>query len=153
MNRNLDHDHAEHSHIHHHDHRQETLSISWGMARLEAHTHEQAATVSVDLHPSEGKALPFGDVVAIMRRIAEEAEASGGVVGRVKAFARQGGAFAHASVTASYLEPTVEGDTALGYGPSSTIQLVAIGLLVDQEALLDICKGALLNYLSALPRP
>ena len=133
------HDHAHH----HHDHHEETLEISWGSVRLEAHTHEQAATVSMVLCPAAGKAVVFGDVVQLMRQVADRAEAAGGIVGHVKALARQGDAFAHASVTAAYLEPAVEGDASLKYGEQADIQLVAIVLLVSQDKLVRICKETL----------
>lgn len=130
---------------HHHDHHEETVETPWGTVRLEAHTHEQAATVSMALCPAAGKAMAFGSVVELMRQVAERAEAAGGIVGHVKAFARQGDAFAHASVTAAYLEPAVEGDASLGYGERADIQLVAIVLLVSQDELVSICREALIE--------
>ena len=137
-----------HNHAHHHhDHHEEALEAPWGTAWLDAHTHEQAATVSMALCPAAGKAIVFGDVVEFMRQVADKAEAVGGIVGHVKAFARQGDAFANASVTAAYLEPAVEGDASLEYGAEADIRLVAIVLLVSQDELLRICKEALKELL------
>lgn len=140
------HDHGhEHGHDHEHDHHEhvETLDLAWARIELEAHTHEQAATVSMDIHPTGCSQIDFTDLVAIMQDIASASERKGGIVGHVKAFAKQGGAFARASVTAGDLAPTCDGDQSGAFGESAEVQLVAIVLLIDQADLLAICKQAL----------
>ena len=144
-----EHEHAHEQHNghghHHHDHHEETLGAPWGTVRLEAHAHEQAATASMALRPAAGKTVAFGSVVKLMRQIAVEAEAAGGIVGHIKANVRQGDVFAHASVTAAYLEPVVEGDASLECSERADIQLVAIVLLVSQDDLVRICRKALMD--------
>ena len=136
-----DHDHA-HDHVHHHEH-EEVVELSWAHVELEAHTHEQAATVSMNIHPKEGSPVAFVDLVNTMQEIARASEQSGGIVGHIKAFAKRGDAFARASVTAADLPPTCDGDQSLALDASAEIQLAAIVLLVDQADLLAICKQAL----------
>ena len=139
-----DHDHHDHhDHEHRHDHL-ETAEFEWGLVELEAHVHDQAATVSMNVQPQGERSITFSDLVGAMCSIARAAESAGGVVGHIKAFARQGGESARASVTAPELAPTVEGDPALLLGTGATIQLVAIVLLIGKEDLLAICKGALI---------
>lgn len=139
-----EHHHAAHGHDHHdHAHHEKTVETSWGKAQLEAYTHEQAATVSMILLVDENVKLAFADVVSLMRRIAEGAEAVGGIIGHVKGIARQGDSFAHASVTATYLEPAIDGDMALECVAGTDVQLVAIVLLVDLDDLVRICEEAL----------
>lgn len=148
-----DHEHEhEHGHGHMHDHEhehshshKETAELAWAQVQMEAHTHEQAATVSMAIRPNAKCEAAFSDLVAIMQQIARASEDAGGIVGHIKAFVRQGDAFAHASVTAADLSPTYEGDRALVLGESADIQLVAIVLLVGQDDLLAICKDALGN--------
>ncbi len=138
--------HDHHNHSHHHDHapsHQETFIIDGAQVLLEAHTHEQAATVSLNIQPVEGARFAFAQLLSAMAVIAREAEAQDGIVGHIKAFAREGDAFAHASVTASDLPLESEGDVEALFGPDATIQLVAIVLLIDQHALIDTCKAAL----------
>ena len=136
-----DHDH-EHGHHHHHSHA-ETLQLENAVVELEAHTHEQAATVSMRIHPADGTTIAFADIIAMLQRIARAAEDVGGIVGHIKGFAKQGDAFAHASVTAADLAPTTEGDPALAFDATADIQLAAIVLLVSQADLLALCKEAL----------
>ena len=139
------HDHHDH-HDHHHDHapsHKEACAIGGAQVSLEAHTHEQAATVSLDIRPAAGSGFAFQKLVSAMRALASEAEALGGIVGHIKAFAREGDAFAHASVTAADLPPESEGDIGAAFGSNATIQLVAIVLLVDQDALVEVCKTTL----------
>jgi len=136
-----DHEHA-HEHGHHHEH-EEVVELSWAHVELEAHTHEQAATVSMNIHPKEGSPVAFADLVNTMQEIARASEQSGGIVGHIKAFAKRGDAFARASVTAADLPPTCDGDQSLALNASAEIQLAAIVLLVDQADLLAICKQAL----------
>ena len=110
---------------------------------MEAHVHDDAATVSMDVHPKEDCAATVSSLVDAMQRIAQASEEAGGIVGHIKCFAKQGAESVHASVTAADLAPTVEGDDSLSFDPSSTIQLVAIVLLISQDDLLAICKGAI----------
>lgn len=117
------------------------FEINEAYVSLEAHTHEQAATVTLDIRPKKGRALAFADIVDVMVSIAVRAEAAGGVVGHIKAYARDGSAFAHASVTASDLAPVCEGDANALYGEGSLIQLVLIVLLLRQEDLTSICRA------------
>ena len=146
-----DHDHNhEHTHDHEHDHGNshdhgyvEAFEQEWGSFELEAHMHEQAATVSMNIHPRDGREISFSDLVNVMQSIAQAAENSGGIVGHIKGFARQGDDFAHASVTSADLAPAIEGDKALSFGAEATVQLVAIVLLIDQADLLAICKETL----------
>ena len=107
--------------------------------------HDQAATVSVDIEVNNACTLRFGDIVEAMQAIAKAAEDAGGIIGHIKAFARQGDEFAHASVTASDIEPTCEGLSISPLGHAAEIQLVAIVMLVEQEDLLAICKDVLAN--------
>ena len=132
-----------HDHEHHHHSHMETLQLENALVELEAHTHEQAATVSMRIHPADGATIAFADIIAALQRIARAAEDVGGIVGHIKGFAKQGDAFAHASVTAADLDPTTEGDPALTFGASADIQLAAIVLLVSQNDLLALCKEAL----------
>lgn len=141
MTPNHEHEH-EHAHAHHHTH-SETIDLEWADIQFEAHTHEQAATVSMAIHPKAGCTATFSSLVDIMQNIARAAEASGGVVGHIKAFSKQGDAFAHASVTAADLAPTCEGDQSRALEGDADIQLVAIVLLLSEKDLLAICKDAL----------
>ena len=150
--REHEHDHERanhaHGHSHEHDHEQhhgyrETVETNWGRIEMEAHVHDDAATVSMDAHPKEGCAVTISSLVDSMQRIAQAAEGTGGIVGHIKCFAQQGAESAHASVTAADLAPTVEGDDSLSFGSMSTIQLVAIILLISQDDLLAICKDAI----------
>lgn len=137
------HDHGhEHSHDHTHSHA-ESAEFSWADAKFEVHTHEQAATVSMDLRPHGGCGKGFSDLVAVMQGIARAAESAGGIVGHIKAFVKQGDSSARASVTAAELPPTCDGDQSMSFGDRTDIQLVAIVLLVSETELLEICKEAL----------
>ena len=128
----------------HHNHR-ESFETCGAEAFLEAHMHDQAATVSLAICPAEGETFAFARLVDAMRDIASASESAGGIVGHVKAFAREGDTFAHASVTAAGLEPACEGDAAESFGDEADIQLVAIVLLVSQADLVDICRNALIQ--------
>lgn len=138
-----DHNHQHgHHHEHHHSH-EETVALSWADMKLEAHTHEQAATVSMDIRPNAECTKTFPDLVAVMQGIAQDVENAGGIVGHIKAFAKQGDSSVHASVTAADLAPTIDGDQSCALAPSTDVQLVAIALLVTEDDLLAICKDAL----------
>ena len=91
-----DHEHA-HEHEHHHEH-EAVVELPWARVELEAHTHEQAATVSMNIHPKEESPVAFADLVNIMQEIARSSEQSGGIVGHIKAFAKRDNAFARVSV-------------------------------------------------------
>ena len=134
--------HHEHEHEHHHGH-EEATERAWAHVKLEAHTHEQAATVSMDIHPKSESCIVFANLVDIMQEIARASEQAGGIVGHIKAFAKRDGAFAHASVTAADLPSTCDGDQSLALDSATEVQLVAIALLIDQDDLLAICKQAL----------
>ncbi len=150
-----DHEHEhghqhDHEHGHHHDHdghhhhgHEETVRVDHANVLLEAHTHEQTATVSMTFEPDPDATLVFGDLVSLMQKIAEAIESAGGIVGHIKAYGKQEGDFVHASVTAAGLEPTYEGNLDMDLGNEATVQLAAIALLIDQDRLLDICKNAL----------
>lgn len=133
----------EHKHEHHHHSHVETVELSWANVKLESHTHEQAATVSLDIDPKPSCEKAFSDLVNIMQGIARAAEDAGGIVGHIKAFAKRGDASAHASVTAADLPPTCEGDQSLALDNESAVQLVAIVLLIAENDLLALCKNAL----------
>ena len=138
-----EHGHA-HGHEHAHEHvHEETIVLAWAHVELEAHTHEQAATVSAGIHPNETSSTSFSDLVNCMQAIASSIEQAGGIVGHIKAFAKQEDAFARGSVTAANLPPSCDGDLALRLAPATEIQLVAIALLIDQATLISICKEAL----------
>ena len=146
-----DHDHEhehEHEHMHAHEHEHhhthtESIELTWANVGFEAHTHDQAATVSMNVYPKDGCAFAFSNLVDIMQAIAQAAESAGGFVGHIKGFARRGDEFAHASVTAADLPPTFEGDQTLSLDTATEIQLVAIVLLISEDDLLAICKNAL----------
>lgn len=135
----------EHVHEHHHEHEQghtEVLELAFAQVELEAHTHEQAATVSLHIHPRE-QALSFARTVELMQEFARSVEDAGGIVGHIKAFAKQGDTFTHASVTAADLAPTCEGDPQLELGMEADVRLAAIVLLISQDDLLAITKDAI----------
>ena len=134
-----EHENAQHKH---HNHR-ESFEIPGAEAFLEAHMHDQAATVSMAICPSEGSVFAFAKLVETMRQIAADAEAAGGIIGHIKAFAREEDAFAHASVTTAELDPACEGDISASFGEEADIQLVAIVLLISQDDLIAICRRAL----------
>ena len=137
------HDH-DHDHDHHHEHA-ELRSIDFAnfSAQFESHVHDQASTVSVTVEVSEGAALAFTAIIDVLCEIARNVESEGGVVGHIKAFAREGDAFAHASVTAADLPPEQEGDCARAFTHGASIQFVAIALLVDLHDLEQFVQRAL----------
>lgn len=123
----------------------ESFAVTCGEAFLEAHEHDQAMTVSVAICPDEGASISFGELAGALRTIASGIEAAGGIVGHVKAFARQDGAFAHASATEAGREPDFEGDVSSAFGFDADVQLVAIALLLGQDEFVALCKSALAN--------
>ena len=132
------------SHAHHHgqSHR-ESFAIPCGESFLEAHMHDQAATVSMVICPDEGTVMAFADLAAALESIASCVEEAGGIVGHIKAFAREGDFFARASITQAGEKAGCEGDVGRSFGPEADIQLVAIALLLGQEELLAICRQAM----------
>lgn len=140
-----DHDHG-HEH-HHHDHeaaREREVDLGWASAILESHLHDQAATVSATVRAQAEADKSFEALVAALKLIAQRVESAGGIVGHIKAYARAGESFAHASVTDAQLAPACEGDVNLVLGPDVQCQLVAIALLVD----LDVLEEIVLEYLA-----
>lgn len=133
---------TEHEHHEHHNHR-ESFEIPGAEAFMEAHMHDQAATVSVAICPNGGETFAFERLLAAMVEIAKRAEDIGGIVGHIKGFARDEKAFARASVTEAKASPDSEGDLAAAFGDDADIQLVSIVLLIDEEALIDICRNVL----------
>lgn len=117
--------------------------LSWAQAALERHMHDAAATVSITLCPEPGCQVGFSSLACAMERIAQKAESSGVVVGHIKAFARQGDAFARASVVASDLPAALEGEPGLLIVQGTQVELVAIVLLMDCDELSSICCAAL----------
>ena len=95
------------------------------------------------ISPVDPGCLRFADLVEAMRSIADAVEARGAIVGHVKAYARQGGSTARASVTAAGMVAVAEGAADLVLGVGADIQLVAIALLADRDDLIAICKDAL----------
>ena len=133
--------HHDHGHDHDHSHSHvETVETSWGTIALEGHTHEQAATVSATFHLNAESSYAFSSIVSLMQRIAKGVEDAGGIVGHIKATAKQDGSFARASVIAAELDPTCEGDLSLKLGSEADIQMAVIAMLVDQDALLALCR-------------
>ena len=139
----LGHDDDHHGHDHSHDHghsHEETVETPWSTIALEGHTHEQAATVSATFHVNPESSYAFSSIVSLMQRIAKGVEDAGGIVGHIKATAKQDGSFARASVIAAELDPTCEGDLSLKLGSEADIQMAVIAMLVDQDALLALCR-------------
>ena len=138
-----EHEHGhEHGHGHEHNHR-ESFQIACGEAFIEAHMHDQAATVSMAVCPDPSQTVRFDELVSCMQTVADQAEAAGGIIGHIKAFAKQGDAFAHASITSADIDPACEGDLTIALGEEADIQLVAIVLLIEQKSLIDMCRTAL----------
>ena len=128
----------------HHGHNyRESFAVACGEVFLEAHVHDQAATVSVAVCPDEGVKVAFGDIVSALSAVASAVEDAGGIVGHLKAFGSQDGSFANASVTVGDREPDVGGDAAVSFGCDADIQFVAIALFISQDELIAICKGAI----------
>lgn len=138
------HDH-EHEHAHEHEHEHgltESLELTLASCDIEAHSHEQASTVSVALQVKEGQELAFGKLVDVMVAVAERVESAGGIVGHIKASCNTGDDFARASVTAAGLAPQVEGAGVVATH-GSDVKLVFIAMLVGLEDLLEIAKAHL----------
>ena len=144
-----DHDHGHdhghnHGHEHHHDHTPERqVQLGWGAATLESHVHDQAATVSATICALPGSATTFEALVEALGSVAKRVESAGGIVGHIKAYARTGESFVHASATDAQHAPSCEGDARMPLKPETHCQLVAIALLIDLEQLEQIVVDAL----------
>ena len=125
----------------HHGHR-ESFAVPDGEAFLVASAHDQAATVSMTLCPGAGERIPFGELTKKMEAVARVAEGAGGIVGHIKGFAREGEAYAHASVTEAGRAAQCGGDLSASFGEDADIQLVFIVLLIGCDDLAAICKAA-----------
>ena len=136
------HDH-ENGHGHHHDHEhghahEREIEIGWGTAVLESHVHDQAATVSATIHANADSGMTFEALVEALQGVAQQVESAGAIVGHIKAYARSGDSFAHASATDAQHAPACEGDLQLPLTPEVQCQLVAIALLIELEELEQI---------------
>ena len=85
----------------------------------------------------------FETLIAAMQVIAQQVEAAGGIVGHIKAYARAGESFVHASATDAQHEPACEGDAGTALTPDVQCQLVAIALLLDLDQLEESVAAAL----------
>jgi len=135
------HDHHHHEHgdghdHHHHEHTQEReIEIGWGTATLESHVHDQASTVSATIHAQSGSGVTFETLVEALQGVAQQVESAGAIVGHIKAYARMGDSFAHASATDAQHAPACEGDTGMLLDSDTQCQLVAIALLIELDEL------------------
>ena len=132
----------DHNHGHGHG-RRESFASMGGEAFLEAHTHDQAATVSIAICPDEGRSISFTEIESALEDIARRIDAMGGIIGHIKAFARNDDYFAHASITDPHHTITSEGDATQAFDSEADIQLVAIALLIGLDDLIDCCKQSL----------
>lgn len=146
-----DHEHHEHSHDHghehhHHDHEhthEREIEIGWGTATLESHVHDQASTVSATIHAQLASGVTFETLVEALQDVAQQVESAGAIVGHIKAYARSGESFAHASATDAQHAPACEGDTNLLLDSDVQCQLVAIALLIELDELEQIVVSQL----------
>ena len=129
-----DHGHGHHHHGHEHTHERE-VQLGWGTAALESHVHDQASTVSATIHVQPGSGVTFETLVEALQGIAQQVESAGAIVGHIKAYARAGELFAHASATDAQHAPACEGDASLLLEPDTQCQLVAIALLIELDEL------------------
>ena len=147
------HDH-EHAHVHGHEHGHEhahdrshnherAVELGWGTGALESHVHDQAATVSLTINAQADAGRTFQELVDALQQIALQVESAGGIVGHIKAYAREGEAFVHASATDAQHAPACEGDASLVLGPATNCQFVSIALLIDLAQLEQIVLAAL----------
>lgn len=147
-----DHDHGpdctcgchDHDHDHHHEHTHEReVELGWGTATLESHVHDQAATVSATIHAQSESSVTFDTLIMALQDIAQRVESEGAIVGHIKAYARSGESFAHASATDAQHAPACDGDSQLPLASDVQCQLVAIALLIDLPELEQIVLSAL----------
>ena len=139
-----DHGHAHHHHDHDHTHEQE-IEIGWGTANLESHVHDQASTVSATIHAQSGSSVTFETLVEALQGVAQQVESAGAIVGHIKAYARSGESFAHASATDAQHVPACEGDIDLLLDSDVQCQLVAIALLIELDELERIVVNQLIK--------
>ena len=135
-----------HDHHHHHDHEhthEREVEIGWGTATLESHVHDQASTVSATIHAQSGSGVTFETLVEALQGVAQQVESAGALVGHIKAYARMGDSFAHASATDAQHAPACEGDTDLLLDSDTQCQLVAIALLIELDDLEQIVVSQL----------
>ena len=132
-----DHDHGHHHHDHEHAHERE-IELGWGAATLESHVHDQASTVSATIHANADSSMTFEALVEALQGVAQQVESAGAIVGHIKAYARSGDSFAHASATDAQHAPACEGDFQLPLTPEVQCQLVAIALLIELDELEQI---------------
>ena len=128
----------EHGHEHHHDHghiHERAVELGWGAAALESHVHDQAATVSATIHVQSDSDVTFEVLVEALQGVAQQVESAGAIVGHIKAYARAGDAFAHASATDAQHAPACEGDAGMLLDSDTQCQLVAIALLIELDEL------------------
>ncbi len=127
-----------HDHHHHHDHErthEREIEIGWGTATLESHVHDQASTVSATIHAQSGSGVTFETLVEALQGVAQQVESAGAIVGHIKAYARMGDSFAHASATDAQHAPACEGDVGMLLSSDTQCQLVAIALLIGLDEL------------------
>ena len=134
------HDHEHHGHSHSHE---TTLQLSYATVDLAAHMHDQAATVSATIKLDEGATMQFSQLASAMQTIADRSEEASGIVGHIKGYAGVGESFVHASCTDAAQGVTTQGDSSLALDADSTIQLVAIVMLLDLHDLQSIVTTAL----------
>ena len=134
--------HHDHAHDHGHD---KELDIACAHVQLEAHTHEQASTVSATFTVREGAALPFTTILGMMSAIAPRVEGEGGVIGHIKAFGKTESAFAHASITSAEFPPSCGGDTSLSIRSADEAQIAVIALLIGLDELAKIVEESIVN--------
>ena len=104
--------------------------------------HEQAVTASIAIEPLPGLRVRFDDVVGFMERVASYVEEHGGIVGHIKALAREGDVSAHASVVAAGMTERPDAGELVDFGEEADIQMVVIAFLLDCDMLLALCQKA-----------
>ena len=141
------HEHGDgHDHHHHHDHEhthEREIEIGWGTATLESHVHDQASTVSATIHAQSASGVTFETLVKALQGVAQQVESAGAIVGHIKAYARMGDSFAHASATDAQHAPACEGDVGMLLSSDTQCQLVAIALLIELDDLEQIVVSQL----------
>ena len=132
-----------HEHEHAHEHgRTAVLDTASAHIEFEGHLHEQAAAVTMLIHPHTAVEIAFTALTETMERIAQSIEATGGIVGHIKVSAQQGNTFAHASIVQADQSPSCAGDAECTFDEAAAIQIAAIALLVGLDELMDICEKA-----------
>ncbi|MBO4353289.1 MAG: hypothetical protein J5818_07365 [Eggerthellaceae bacterium] len=136
---------SHHSH-HHHDHGSAPNPIAIKTDELSgevrARIHENAAVASAVLYPRADDAVPFDAIVEAMSHIAAEVDASGGIIGHIKASADNGKSRVKASIVTVGQQPDVIGDSAEPLTKRHVIKLVAIVMGVDAVTLQNAMASA-----------